>query len=269
MFVPGGKRSYDSGDTSPIEVDDGMVTFTREFKYLGGLVSSTGGHKPEIAARLEKAAAVFGSLRSCIFASRDVSARVKKKVYLSMVVTVLLYGSECWALTVNDEERLNLFHRRCVRTMAGLSRWQQQKKHVHDGELAEKLELETMKFYLRRRTLKWVGHVVRMDYDRLPRKLLFGWVNNGRPRGRPPTSLGQRIERLVDDALEVTEPIIRRKVNGKRGVGWVEFAQDRVGWRQLVNAGRKFGNEVARGAKAAGGRRNPEEARGGGQNFSF
>ena len=76
-------------------------------------------------------------------------------------------------------------------------------------------------------------------------------------------------ERLVDDALEVMEPIIRLKVNGKRGVGWVEFAQDRVGWRQLVNAGRKFGNEVARGAKAAGGRRNPEEARGGGQNFSF
>ena len=36
-------------------------------------------------------------------------------------------------------------------------------------------------------------------------------------------------ELLVDDAMEVTEPIIRRKVNGKRGVGWVEFAQDLVG----------------------------------------
>ncbi len=102
------------------------------------------------------------------------------------------------------------------------------------------------------RALKWVGHVIRMDYDQLPRKLLFAWVNNARPRGRPPITYGQRILRLVDDALEVAEPVIRRAINGRRGVGWVEFAKnDRAGWRRLVNAGRKFGYEKKKVGGAA------------------
>jgi hypothetical protein len=43
-------------------------------------------------------------------------------------------------------------------------------------DLLDRLELQTMDTYLARRQLQWLGHVWRMDWTRLPRKLLTAWV---------------------------------------------------------------------------------------------
>ena len=96
------------------------------------------------------------------------------------------------------------------------------------------------------RVLRWAGHVVRMDYDRLPRKLLFSWVRHRRPRGRPSLTFGHRLDRVVKAALGYAHPNTRRDVNGRegmatrgrrQGMGWVNFAKDRQRWRYLVHAG--------------------------------
>lgn len=133
---------------------------------------------------------------------------------MTMVVSVLLYGSECWALSKTDKNRLNVFHRRCVRTMTGTSKRRQWKRRIKSAELDAILQLETMEFYLRRRALRWLGHVVRMDYDRVPRKMLFGWVDNARKRGGQKLTYGRRVLRLVCDALTLTTPEIRRTITG-------------------------------------------------------
>ena len=84
-----------------------------------------------------------------------------------------------WTLRAEDRNRLRVFHRKCVRTMMGVSRRKQQKTHITNEELNERCKLESMDFYLRAKALRWAGHVVRMPYDRLPRKLFFGWVEHG------------------------------------------------------------------------------------------
>ena len=38
---------------------------------------------------------------------------------------------------------------------------------------------------LRRRRLQWLDHVSRMSDDRLPKKLLFGWLPQRRPAHEP------------------------------------------------------------------------------------
>ena len=36
----------------------------------------------------------------------------------ALILGVLLYGCEAWALLKGDQDKLERFHRRCVRTMA-------------------------------------------------------------------------------------------------------------------------------------------------------
>ena len=47
--------------------------------------------------------------------------------------------------------------------------------NITNQELLDRLGLQTMDTYLARRQLQWLGHVWRMDWTRLPRKLLTAW----------------------------------------------------------------------------------------------
>ena len=267
MYFPAPGEDYDDADTSPLEVDGGQVPFTRRFTYLGSVVASSLSSEPDVTVRINKATAVFGALRKCVFGTRDVSIDAKRQVYITLVLSVLLYGSECWTLRAEDRNRLRVFHRKCVRTMMGVSRRKQQKTHITNEELNERCKLESMDFYLRAKALRWAGHVVRMPYDRLPRKLFFGWVEHPRARGARLT-YGRRIEQLVKDALALAEPDVRRAIMGtsrstrrrsssssqRKACGWVEFARERNRWRRLVNAGKRFSKKLPTSSKNGNGK---------------
>ena len=70
---------------------------------------------------------------------------------------------------------------------------------------------------------QWVGHVVRMDKSRLPRRLLTAWVREPRPEFGQEMSYGRSLERwlkLFDLPLRFTE--------------WAPLAQDRAEWARLI-----------------------------------
>ena len=101
-------------------------------------------------------------------------------------LSILLFGSECWALSANMRRRLNSFHHRCIRQMCRTTTWQQWKLHIHQHTMESRLDVKCLNYYLARRRLGWAGHLARMDFDkRLPRKLLSAWIDSTRPRGRP------------------------------------------------------------------------------------
>ena len=43
-------------------------------------------------------------------------------------------------------------------------------------EIETELGLDSMDKYIARRQLRWLGHVSRMPFDRLPRRLLSSWL---------------------------------------------------------------------------------------------
>jgi len=49
------------------------------------------------------------------------NSAAKSAVYQALILNLLFYGSECWALSSQMLKRLCSFHRRCVRTMCGCS----------------------------------------------------------------------------------------------------------------------------------------------------
>ena len=76
---------------------------------------------------------------------------------------------------------------------------------------------------IKSRTVKWVGHVARMDERRGVYRVLVGKPEVKRPFGKPWRGLKDNIKM---DLREV----------GCGGIDWIELARDRDRCRGLVNA---------------------------------
>ena len=58
-------------------------------------------------------------------------------------------------------------------------------RHISSEQLRERLGLDSIEYYIARRQLRWLGHVLRMGPERLPRRMLSAWVAHKRPAGAP------------------------------------------------------------------------------------
>ena len=96
--------------------------------------------------------------------------------------------------------------------------------HLSTVRLERQLGLDSIGTHLSRRQLRWLGHVRRMDYERLPRRMLSSWVPCPRPCGAPPMTYGRSIYAALD------EYHINRRV-------WHELAADRSAWRETLRLG--------------------------------
>ena len=221
MYFPPPRSSYEDANTLPLEVDGGLVTFTRAFKYLGSIISSNLDDSAEVDSRIKSASAAFASLRSQLFGCKNVKLAHKKGAYEGLVLGLLLYGSESWSLTQELRRRLQMFHNRCVRMMCRVTLWHMRQYHLHQEELESRLGLKPLDACLAQRRLRWAGHVYRMDFERLPRKLLSSWVDHPRPRGRPQFHFGHGLARDLTNA-------------GVDVATWHQTAANRLAWLQLT-----------------------------------
>jgi len=82
------------------------------------------------------------------------------------VLSTLLYGSEAWTLYSSQEHRLNAFNLRCLSRMLGIT-WQD---HVTNIDVLAKAGMPSMYAILTQRRLHWLGHVIRTDDGRIPKR---------------------------------------------------------------------------------------------------
>ena len=139
---------------------------------------------------------------------------MKGKIYKTCVRTVMVYGSETWAVKVEDMRRLERAERMMVRWMCGVT----VKARKHSEELLERLGIESIVEVVSRSRLRWFGHVERLNAD--------NWVSacreiqveglRGRGRGRKTWN-----ECVMEDM---------RRLRLKR-----EVAQDRAAWRRAIS----------------------------------
>ena len=167
-----GKR-LKPGDNLPVQLDGGEIATVEDFTYLGWQQ-----HREvhgEVAVRLGKASRAFACLRSSIFRSKQLSVAIKREVYRAVVLSTLMYGAETWTVKADSVRKMRGFHKRCIRSMLGVSRLQQWKEMITSRELAEAMGMtESMAEILRRHRLRWLGHVARMEDSKMPKQLLFG-----------------------------------------------------------------------------------------------
>ena len=141
-------------------------------------------------------------------------------MYLTHVSSVFLYNSCTWTLTVSQEQHIDYFQRRLIRTNVLNVRWP---KIVKNDKVYELSKIRPWSIKIREQRMTWLGHVFRMDSDIPAKKALhFAQQQYQRPRGRP---------KLTWINL-VTEQLLNNM-----GITWEEAsktANDRKSWRTLV-----------------------------------
>ena len=157
----------------------GTVKEVNEFKYLGSLITNDGTMAREISERIAKAGGVFAAMRRNVFAVRSMAKKVKLRLYAASVLSILLYGSETWNVTAADMRRLESFHNRCLRCMFGISRI----THFTTFDLRKLTEQQSIETMIMNNRLRWVGHVMRMADERMPKRMMFAKLQTARPQG--------------------------------------------------------------------------------------
>jgi hypothetical protein len=176
-----------------IELRGGQLKQVTQFKYLGSLVSADCTFQADINARIAKAGAAFHGLRHVWDApSRVFPVGLKSVVYQTCVRSILLFGSESWALPDTLLDRLSVFHNNCLRRILGVRRSDRHSSNYLYARCAE----HPIKDHLSCYRLRQLGHVVRMSHFRLPKLALFRGAPDGatRCRGRPRISWAQKVQ---------------------------------------------------------------------------
>jgi hypothetical protein len=198
-----------------------VIESVKEFCYLGSIIEGRGGNEKDVQVRIAKASRGFGALRQCVFEDRHLSLTTKVKVYRCVVLAILLYGSETWVLKKKQIGNLENFHRRCMRGILGITRGQQWEQRIKTSEIKEKVGMsESMDDIIRQRRMRWLGHVARMGEERIPKRMLFGWLEHPRPAH----GVKRRWKDVVADDL---------KRYGLKESEWYQKAQDREEWKAL------------------------------------
>ena len=68
----------------------------------------------EIKSRLKLGNACYYSVQNLLY-SRLLPKKLKIKIYRTITLPVVLYGSETWSLTLKEERRLRVFENRVLR----------------------------------------------------------------------------------------------------------------------------------------------------------
>ena len=175
----------------PLLIGDSSIECVDAFTYLGSVVASNTRIDADVD-RFSSASRAFGALRQAVFKDCNLIITTKRQVYQACVLSVLLYGSECWTPLRRHLKRLNSFHHRCIRTVLGVTNRQQWELHITSQMTREQWgDVETVATKVAKRRLQWLGHVAQMPNHRCPKQVLFGWL----PQTRPPRMASKKVER--------------------------------------------------------------------------
>ena len=106
-------------EQSPREEMGLGVERVESFVYLGDCIDAAGGCRSAVTARVRSGWKKFSELGG-ILCAKDWSMKLKGHVYRTCVRTVMIYGSETWALKKEDEAVLRRAERAMIRRICGV-----------------------------------------------------------------------------------------------------------------------------------------------------
>ena len=152
-------RPIDGRPITLVEVDGALLDVEASFSYLGDMVRDGGGCAFAIATRCSTAWGKFRKLLP-ILTSKHVSPLTRGEVFSTCIPSALLHGSETWAPTAPDLQRLHRNDRAMIRWICDVK----PNDEVPMENLYTKLGIQEVAVALRTKRLRWSGHFARASY---------------------------------------------------------------------------------------------------------
>ena len=182
------------------------------------MVSWYNHHRKDVYGRLPAAVTTAEVTKlKVIWNGKNIAISSKIRLMRSLAMSIFLYAFETWTITADIERRIQVLEMRCFRKLLGIS----YKDHIANEEVKARIgnanePHEDFLTSMKRRKLKWYGHVTRSSG--LAKTILQGTGQGGRRRGR-------HRKRWEDNIKEWT------------GLEWnmlLRKAENREEWRKLV-----------------------------------
>ena len=196
-------------------MEDAKVPRVKEFKYLGSKVQKSGGCEKVVKKRVQ---AVWNGWRrvSGVICDRRLPARVKGKVYSSVVRPAMVYGLEIVAVTKKQVEEMEVEEIKMLRFAMGVTR----KDKIRNEHIRSTVKVQRLGMKMREGRLRWYGHVMRRDQEYVGRKMMKRELPGKRRRGRPK-------RRFVDVVKEDMGEVGAKETD----------VEDRKMWRMMIRCG--------------------------------
>ena len=216
------------GDDTPVppSIQLGGVSLenVNHFPYLGSHLSSAANIDVEINHRVKSAAAAFGKLRKRVFDDHDLRKSTKLMVYKAVVLPTLTYGCETWTAYRRHIKGLEKFHQRCLRSILRIT-WKDRRTNI---SVLEESNCSSIESLLIRNQLRWSGHLVRMDDARLPKKIFYSQLSQGKRKVGAPM---KRFKDILKQNLKSCD------INPNT---WETKAKRRDEWRLMCKEGIQY-----------------------------
>ena len=197
--------------TPNLSIKDQFIERIDKFTYLGSCITPDGSIAEELSSRIQRARIAFSNLHH-LWRRNDIKLSTKGRVYSAAVRSVLLYGSETWPLRAEDVRRPSVFDHRCLRSIGKIC-WEHRISNTEVRRRVLGRRKMSVIEQLHHHIPRWLGHVLRMSNDRLPRRALFAEPKSNwkRPSG------GQRMtwQRIMKSLTECFS-----RVDNVRLAGW-------------------------------------------------
>ena len=138
------------------------------------------GTKEDVASRKRRAGMLWGRVKEWLKGS-NLSKRWQARIVVACVESSLLYDCQVRVWYKRDVKRLQQFMDKCYRYVwsdrNGEPLRQMEAKGVNMQDVRYRLGVKSVRWKIEKRMLERIGHVVRMENDRLTKAMVFGWYD--------------------------------------------------------------------------------------------
>ena len=113
-------------DTAPLQMENGSIGMVNTFPHLRSNIANDGKITSEVASQTAKASRAFGCLRKPIFQNPNLSVSTKSCLLCCNLISFVVWSR----IKAPYVRRLRSFHNRCIRTILGVSKYQQWRDRI-------------------------------------------------------------------------------------------------------------------------------------------
>ena len=202
-------------DDETVKMEDAKVPRVKKFKYLRSTVQESGSCEREVKKRVQAGWKGWRKV-SGVICNKRLPARVKGKVYSSVVRPAMVYGLETVPVTKKQVEEMEVAEMKLLRFTMGVTR----KDKIRNEHIRSTVKVEWLEMKLREGRLRWYGHVIRRDQEYIGRKMMEMELPGKRKKGRPK-------RRFLDVVKEDMEEVGAKEMD----------IEDRKMWRMMIRCG--------------------------------
>ena len=152
-------------DDETVTVEDTKVPRVKEFKYLESTVQESSNCEREVKKRVQAGWNRWKRVSGAI-CDRRLPARIKGKVYSSVVRPAMVYGLKTVAVTKKQMEKMEVAEMKMLRFAKKVTR----KDKIRNEHIRSTLKVERLRMKMKEGRLRWYGHVMRRDKEYVGRR---------------------------------------------------------------------------------------------------